>query len=128
MNETCSVLKVKEKQLVQYLEEHTTEEIINEVHKRFPSLHFQPDLLTKLKKLKLPEPVLNTLIFYVLATNNQRIQPYKLLVLGHVCKKINLKSSYEAITFFKQFYTFQIKSNNQRRMKHDDYHHDKNYV
>ena len=86
---------------------------INEVHERwFPSFHFHPDLLTKLKKLKLAQPVLNTLIFYVLATNNQRSLSYKLLVLGHICRKFNLKSSYEAITFLKQFYTFQIKSYN----------------
>ena len=113
MNKTSFELKMKESQLVHYLEEHTTEEIINEIHERwFPSFHFHPNLLTKLKKLKLAQPVLNTLIFYVLATNNQRSLSYKLLVLGHICRKFNLKSSYEAITFLKQFYTFQIKSYN----------------
>ena len=108
MIKTRFELNVKESQLVHYLEEHTTEEIINEVHERwFPSFHIHPDLLTKLKKYKLAQPVLNTLIFYVLATNNQRALSYKLLVLGHICRKFNLKSSYEAITFLKQFYAFK---------------------
>ena len=54
MNKTSFGLKMKEGQLVHYLEEHTTEEIINEIHERwFPSFHFHHDLLTKLKKLKL---------------------------------------------------------------------------
>jgi replication initiation and membrane attachment protein DnaB len=111
LDKTRFALKAKESQLVQYLEEHTTEEIINEVHERwFPSFHFQPNLLIKLKKLKLAQPVLNTLIFYVLATNNQRSLTHKLLVLGHICREFNLKSSYEAITFFKQYYAFQIRS------------------
>jgi replication initiation and membrane attachment protein DnaB len=113
MNKTSFGLKVKESQLVHYLEEHTTEEIINELHERwFPSIHFHPDLLTKLKKLKLAQPVLNTLIFYVLATNNQRSLSYKLLALGNICRKFNLKSSYEAITFLRQFYSVKIKSYN----------------
>jgi hypothetical protein len=48
MNKTSFGLKMKESQLVQYLEEHTTEEVINEIHERwFPSFHFHPDLLTK---------------------------------------------------------------------------------
>ena len=111
MNKTSFGLKMKEGQLVHYLEEHTTEEIINEVHERwFPSFHFHPDLLTRLKKLKLAQPVLNTLIFYVLATNNQRSLTDKLLVLGYMCRKFNLKSFYEAITFFKQYNAFQIRS------------------
>ncbi|WP_428909751.1 hypothetical protein [Niallia sp. Krafla_26] len=108
MNETRYVLKVKENQLVRYLEGHTTEEIINEVQKRFPTVHMHPDLLTKLKKFKLAQPVLNTLILYVLATNNQRELSYKLLVLGYLCRKFNIKNSYEAVTFFKKFYAFQI--------------------
>ena len=41
MNKTSFGLKMKESQLVHYLEEHTTEEIINEIHERwFPSFHF----------------------------------------------------------------------------------------
>ena len=46
MNKTSFGLKMKESQLVHYLEEHTTEEIINEIHERwFPSFHFHPNFL-----------------------------------------------------------------------------------
>lgn len=101
-----ATIKEKERKLTQYLETHTTEEVIKEVQYCNPSLRFHSDILRMLKKMKLTQPVLNTLIFYVLVTNKQKLVIDKLLVLGDLCRKLNIKNAHSAVIFFKQYYSY----------------------
>ena len=71
-----------------------------------PSLRIQSDILCRLKKMMLTQPVLNTIIFYVFATNKHKLLKEHLLFLGDLCKKLNIKSAQAAITLFKQYYAF----------------------
>jgi replication initiation and membrane attachment protein DnaB len=106
MQDTTIILEEKERKLALYLETHTTEEIMNEVQECNPSLRPHSDLLYHLKKMRLPQSVLNTLIFYVIATNQHKLVTNKLLFLGDLCRKCNIKNAYAAITFVKQYYSF----------------------
>lgn len=110
------LLKEKERKLTQYLETHTTEEVIKEVQDCNPSICFHSDILCKLNKMKLTQPVLNTLIFYVLATDKQKLVADKLLFLGDLCRKFNIKNAQAAITFFKKYYSFNSYIS-QKRLK-----------
>jgi replication initiation and membrane attachment protein DnaB len=58
-----------------------------------------------LNEMNLPHPVINTLIYYTLATNKQKFVTHKLLALADLCRKFNIKNAQEAITFFKQYYS-----------------------
>ncbi len=116
MNDIRSTLKEKEKKLTRYLETNTTEEIINEMQECNPSLCIQSDILCRLKKMMLTQPVLNTIIFYVFATNKHKLLKDNLLFLGDLCKKFNIKSAQAAITLFKQYYAFN-RYINQMRLK-----------
>ena len=106
MHDATIILEEKERKLVLYLETHTTEEIMKEVQECNPSLRSHSDILYNLKKMKLRQSVLNTLIFYVLATNKQKLVTNKLLLLGDLCRRFNIKNAHAAITFFKQYYSF----------------------
>ncbi len=114
LDEETIILKEKERKLTRYLETHTTEEVIKEVQECNPSLCIHSDIFRKLNKMRLTQPVLNTLIFYVLATNKQKLVTDKLLLLGDLCKKFNIKNAQAAITFFKQYYSFNSYINQKR--------------
>ena len=116
MNDIRSTLKEKERKLTRYLETNTTEEIINEMQECNPSLRIQSDILYRLKQTMLTQPVLNTIIFYVFATNKHKLLKDNLLFLGDLCKKFNIKSAQAAITLFKQYYAFN-RYINQMRLK-----------
>ena len=105
MHDATIILEEKERKLVLYLETHTTEEIMRSTECN-PSLRSHSDILYNLKKMKLRQSVLNTLIFYVLATNKQKLVTNKLLLLGDLCRRFNIKNAHAAITFFKQYYSF----------------------
>lgn len=99
------ILKEREKQLVQYLEKCTTEEILKEVNKNSPSPHVNSDIHLKLKNMKIPQPVMNALIICELSINKGKTLTHKMLVLAEHCKKYNIKDAQDAITFFKQYYS-----------------------
>lgn len=105
MNDDTNILEEKERKLARYLEAYTTEEVLKEAQKHIPSLHSHSNIIRKLNEMKLPHPVINTLIYYVLATNKQKFVTYKLLALADLCRKFNVKNAQEAITFFKQYYS-----------------------
>ena len=97
----------KESKLAQYLEEYATEEVIREVQESHSSLLSDTDDFYKLKESKLPQSVINTLIFYILATNKQKLETYKLSTLAGLCQKLNIRNAQEAITFLKQYYSYR---------------------
>ncbi|WP_078410688.1 replication initiation and membrane attachment family protein [Priestia abyssalis] len=105
MRDNPNILEEKERKLVQYLESCTTEEILKEAQEYTPSLRSHSSLLRKLSEMKLPQPVVNTLIYYTLATNDQKPVAYKLLTLAALCRKLNIKNAQTAITFFKLYYS-----------------------
>jgi replication initiation and membrane attachment protein DnaB len=104
MNDDTNILEEKERKLARFFETYTTEEVLKEAQEYIPSLHSHSDILHKLNDMKLPQPVINTLIYYVLATNKHKLVTYKLLVLADLCRKFNIKDAQAAITFFKQYY------------------------
>ncbi|MDQ0244112.1 replication initiation and membrane attachment protein DnaB [Bacillus fengqiuensis] len=91
------------------MEVYTPEEVLKEAQEYIPSLCSHSDVLRKLNKMKLPQPVINALIYYVLATNNQKLITNQLLVLADLCRKFNIKNAKEAITFFKQYYSYHTQ-------------------
>jgi replication initiation and membrane attachment protein DnaB len=109
MHKDTNILEEQERKLVHYLEAYTTEEVLKEAQNYIPSLRSHSDDLHKLNEMKLPPSVVNTLIYYVLATNNQNLKTYKLLELAELCRKFNIKNTKTAIPFFKQHY--QCRSN-----------------
>jgi replication initiation and membrane attachment protein DnaB len=106
MYDATNNIEEKERKLARYLETHSTEEVIKEVQECNPTLYVHSDILCKLNKMKLTQPVLNTLIFYVLVTNKQKLVTYKLFALGDLCRKFNIKNAHSAINFFKQYYSY----------------------
>ena len=102
-------LEEKERKLVRYLESYTTEEVLKEAQEYIPSLRSDSDILRKVNKIKLPQSVINTLIYYILATNNQKTDTCKLLKLAVLCRKFNIKNAQAAITFFKQYYSYHTQ-------------------
>ena len=111
MQNATNILEKKERKLARYLEAYTTEEVLKEAQNYIPSLRSHSDDLHKLNEMKLPPSVVNTLIYYVLATNNHNLMTYKLLELADLCRKFNIKNTMTAITFFKQHY--QNRNDNQ---------------
>jgi replication initiation and membrane attachment protein DnaB len=109
MHDDANILEEKERTLARYLEVYTTEEVLKEAQEYIPSLRSHSDVLRKLNKMKLPQPVINTLIYYVLATNNQKLITDKLLALADLCRKFNIKNAKEAIPFFKQYYSYHTQ-------------------
>jgi replication initiation and membrane attachment protein DnaB len=104
-NDTIS-LEEKERKLAQFLEAHTTEDLMIKVQTYYPSFRSHSDILHKLSKMELSSSVQNTLILYSLATNKQNRLTHKVLGLANLCKKLNIKSAHAAIMFFKQYYSF----------------------
>ncbi|KAA9028425.1 replication initiation and membrane attachment family protein [Niallia endozanthoxylica] len=98
------IIEEKERKLAEFLETNTTEDVLMEVQEYIPSLHPQSKVIRKLKEMKLPQPVINTLIYFVLATNKQTVAMNKLMTLADLCRKNNINSAQSAITFFKQYY------------------------
>ncbi|WP_071394032.1 replication initiation and membrane attachment family protein [Bacillus tuaregi] len=98
------ILEEKERKLAEFLEANTTEEVLMEVQEYVPSLTPQSKVIQKLKEMKLPQPVINTLIYFVLATNKQSLATAKLMALADLCRKYNISNAQSAITFFKQYY------------------------
>ncbi|MFC3882450.1 hypothetical protein ACFOU2_02600 [Bacillus songklensis] len=109
MYDDTNLLDEKERKLARYLEEYTTEEVLKEAQEYIPSLRSHSDILRKLSEKKLPQSVINTLIYYVLATNNEQPVTYKLLTLAGLCRKFNIKNAQAAITFFKQYYSYHTQ-------------------
>jgi replication initiation and membrane attachment protein DnaB len=103
MYDMTIILEEKERKLAHYLEASTTEEVLIEVQKHIPAFHSQLNIFKKLKDMKLPHSVINTLIYYVLATK-KKLVPNKLLKLADLCRKYNIKTSQAAITFFKHYH------------------------
>jgi len=112
MPNDTTILEEKERTLAQYLESITTDELLKEVQAHTPSIRPHSNIHGKLTEMKLPQPVKNTLIYYVLATTKHKFVTYKLLVLSDLCRKFNIKNSQEAITFFKQYYSFHTYNEN----------------
>ncbi|MCM3677272.1 MULTISPECIES: hypothetical protein [Peribacillus] len=108
MRDDTKLLEAKEKKLARFLEVYSTEEVLKEAKEYIPSLPHS-DILRKLSEIKLPHPVINTLIYYVLATNKQKFVTYTLLALADLCRKFNLKDAQAAITFFKQYYSYHTQ-------------------
>jgi replication initiation and membrane attachment protein DnaB len=100
-----NLLNEKERILTNYLEKYTTDEVLTEVQKYIPFLRSYSHILRNLRKMRIPHSVINTLIYYVLATNNQ--QPSQLLKLAALCRKFNIKNAHAAIAFLKKYYIFQ---------------------
>lgn len=98
------IIEEKERKLAEFLEANTTEDVLMEVQEYIPSLHPKSKVISKLKEMKLPQPVINTLIYFVLATNKQTFATTKLMTLADLCRKNNISSAQSAITFFKQYY------------------------
>jgi replication initiation and membrane attachment protein DnaB len=109
MHDDTKLLEAKERKLARYLEAYSTEEVLKEVQEYIPSLSTHPDILRKLSEMKLPPPVINTLIYYALATNKQKFGTYKLLALADLCIKFNIRNAQVAITFFKQYYSYHTQ-------------------
>lgn len=106
MHDDSNIMKEKERRLVRYFEAYTTEEVLKDAQKYLPSLCSHLDIIRKLNEMKISQPVINTLIYYVLATNKQKFVTDKLLNLANLCRKFNIKNAQAAITFFKQYYTY----------------------
>jgi replication initiation and membrane attachment protein DnaB len=116
MNCDTSFLDEKERKLARYLEEHTTEEVLKEAEEYIPSLRSHSDIFRKLSEMNIPQSVINTIIYYVLATNNQQLVTYQLLMLADLCRKCKIKNAQAAIAFFKQYYSYH-NSNKSRSLK-----------
>lgn len=104
MYNITSILKEKEKRLVHYLEIYSTKEILKEAQKCIPSYHDNSDILDKLNEMKIPQPVINTLIIYDFTINKEKPLTNKTLVYAELCKKLNINNAQDAISFFKQHY------------------------
>ncbi|MGG2089340.1 hypothetical protein ABFY59_20415 [Priestia aryabhattai] len=98
MNDFKGIFNNKERKLARYLETYTTEQILNEAGMSSSAA------LYELKKISLPRAVANTIVYYVLATNNQKLVMYKLLMLAGVCKKLGIQDAHAALTFIKKYY------------------------
>ena len=106
MYDETIILNEKERKLVEYFETYTTEEIIQEVQQYLPSLHSHPDTIHTLNKMNLPQPVQNTLIFYVFFANQQTLTSHQLFVLADLFRKLDINNAHDAFIFFKQYYLF----------------------
>ena len=109
MLNNLTILEEKERNLANYLETSSTEDILIEVQIHIPSLRTQSHIFYKLNRLKLPNSVKNTLIYYILATNKKTLATQKLLKLASLCKKHNINSAQAAIHFFKKYYVLQSR-------------------
>ncbi|MFJ5621538.1 hypothetical protein ACIQD3_02180 [Peribacillus loiseleuriae] len=109
MRNDTKLLEEKERKLARFMEAQSTEEVFKEVQEYVPSLRSRSDILRKLSEMKLPPPVIKTLIYYVLATDKQKFVTDKLLALANLCRKLNIQDAQEAITFFKQYYSFHTQ-------------------
>ncbi|MBE2977118.1 hypothetical protein [Priestia megaterium] len=98
MNDSKGIFNDKERKLARYLETYTTEQILTEAGMSSSTA------LYELKKIRLPRAVANTIVYYVLATNNQKLVMYKLLMLAGVCKKLGIQDAQAALTFIKKYY------------------------
>ncbi|WP_394235122.1 hypothetical protein [Niallia oryzisoli] len=109
-----SILEEKERMLAEFLESNSTEDVLMEVKEYVPSLNPESKIIRTLNEMKLPQPVVNTLIYFVLATSKQTIATNKLMTLADLCRKNNIKNAQSAITFFKQYYyVFQTQISRQ---------------
>ncbi len=103
MYDMTTILEEKERKLAHYLEASTTEEVLIEVQKHVPAIHSQLNMISNLIDMKLPHSVINTLIYYVLATK-KKLAANILFKLADLCRRYNIKTSQAAITFFKQYH------------------------
>lgn len=108
MLNSASLLKEKEKRLVQYLEVYSTEEILEEVKKYLSAPQVNSEIIDKLNEINIPQPVINTLIIYDLTINKDEPLSTRTLKYAELCKKSNISSAQDAISFFKQYHVSNI--------------------